>query len=74
MIDLVTLVTALSHAVLARLPRHAHRDVRRDRGAVSLEQVLWFVASGVAVAVVAAIVWRQIKGQAETNIDVPTAP
>lgn len=74
MIDLATLVIAISHAVIGRLPRHARRDAPSDGGAVSLEQVLWFVASGVAVAVVAAIVWRQIKGQAETNIDVPTAP
>lgn len=49
---------------------------RRDRGAVSLEQVLWFVAVGVSVAVVAAILWTQIIDTAnETdNIDQPVAP
>lgn len=49
---------------------------RRDRGAVSLEQVLWFVAVGVSVTVVAAILWTQIIDTAnETdNIDQPTAP
>lgn len=46
----------------------------RDRGAVSLEQVLWFVAAGVSVAVIAAILWSQIRDQAETEIDVPVAP
>lgn len=46
----------------------------RDRGAVSLEQVLWFVAAGVSVAVIAAILWNQIRDQAETDIDVPVAP
>lgn len=46
----------------------------RDRGAVSLEQVLWFVAAGVSVAVIAAILWNQIRDQAETDIEVPVAP
>ncbi len=46
----------------------------RDRGAVSLEQVLWFVAAGVSVAVVAAIVWSQIRDQADAPINTPTAP
>jgi hypothetical protein len=46
----------------------------RDRGAVSLEQVLWFVAAGVAVAVIAGIVWAKIKDQANTDPTVPGAP
>lgn len=52
------------------------QPARRDRGAVSLEQVLWFVAVGVSVAVVATILWTQIIDTAnETdNIDQPTAP
>jgi hypothetical protein len=49
-------------------------DVDRDRGAVSLEQVLWFVAAGVSVAVIAAILWNQIRDQAETEVEVPVAP
>lgn len=49
-------------------------DPERDRGAVSLEQVLWFVAAGVSVAVIAAILWSQIRDQAETEVDVPVAP
>ena len=55
------------------LPDGGH-DRDRDRGAVSLEQVLWFVAAGVSVAVIAAILWNQIRDQAETDIEVPVAP
>ena len=54
--------------------RDGDRDGDRDRGAVSLEQVLWFVAAGVSVAVIAAILWNQIRDQAETDIEVPVAP
>lgn len=48
----------------------------RDRGAVSLEQVLWFVAAGVSVTVIAAILWGVIRDQAEdpANINRPTPP
>jgi hypothetical protein len=46
----------------------------RDRGAVSLEQVLWFVAAGVSVAVVAAILWNRIRDEANTPINSPSAP
>ena len=51
-------------------------DESRDRGAVSLEQVLWFVAVGVSVAVVATILWTQVIDTAnETdNIIQPTTP
>jgi hypothetical protein len=48
----------------------------RDRGAVSLEQVLWFIAVGVSVAVVATILWTQVIDTAEEtdNIIQPTVP
>ena len=46
----------------------------RDRGAVSLEQVLWFVAAGVSVAVIAGILWAQIKDRADDPITPPAAP
>lgn len=46
----------------------------RDRGAVSLEQVLWFVAAGVSVAVIAAILWGQIRDTADDPITPPEAP
>jgi hypothetical protein len=52
----------------------AHRGRSGERGAVSLEQVLWFVAAGLSVAVVAGILWTQIRTQASTPINVPSAP
>jgi hypothetical protein len=47
---------------------------RRDRGAVSLEQVLWFVAAGVSVAVIASILWSQIRSEAEKPVQPPSSP
>jgi len=59
--------------VISRLASgHAHRG--RDRGAVTLEQVLWFVAAGVSVVVIAAILWGKIKKEAEADVMVPAAP
>ena len=46
----------------------------RDPGAVSLEQVLWFVAAGVSVAVIAAILWNKIRDEANTPVQSPSAP
>jgi hypothetical protein len=45
------------------------RDDVRDRGAVSLEQVLWFVAAGVSVAIIAAILWNRIRDEANKPIN-----
>ncbi len=71
-------LTAVLHVVIARLrstgalgPADAGR---RDRGAVSLEQALWYAAAAVAVAVVATIIWAQIRSTASTPVDVPSAP
>lgn len=61
-------------AVGRRRVEDASVEGDRDRGAVSLEQVLWFVAAGVSVAVIAAILWNQIRDQAETEVEVPVAP
>ena len=70
-------LTAIVHTVYGRL-RHLIPDIaddrQRDRGAVSLEQVLWFVAAGVAVAVIAGIMWGKIKTEANKSIQAPTAP
>ena len=55
-------------------PTSVQRRLSGDRGAVSLEQVLWFVASGVSVAVVAGVLWSRIREQAETPIQPPSAP
>ncbi|MFT3851484.1 MAG: hypothetical protein QM733_01880 [Ilumatobacteraceae bacterium] len=57
-----------------RASRDGDRDRDRDRGAVSLEQVLWFVAAGVAVAVIAGIVWSKIRDKANTDPVSPGAP
>ena len=48
--------------------------VDRDRGAVSIEQVLWYAAAAVSVAVVAAIIWSQIRTTASTPVQSPSAP
>lgn len=49
-------------------------DAARDRGAVSIEQVLWYAAAAVSVAVVAAIIWSQIRDTASTPVQSPSAP
>lgn len=49
-------------------------DRRSDRGAVSIEQVLWYAAAAVSVAVVAAIIWSQIRDTASTPVQSPSAP
>jgi hypothetical protein len=46
----------------------------RDSGAVSIEQVLWYAAAAVSVAVVAAIIWSQIRTTASTPVQSPSAP
>lgn len=45
-----------------------------DHGAVSIEQVLWYAAAAVSVAVVAAIIWSQIRTTASTPVQSPSAP
>jgi hypothetical protein len=68
------MLSALTHLVFGRLRRFTARVDEHDRGAVSLEQVLWFVAAGVAVAVIAGVLWGKIKTEAEKPIQAPTAP
>ncbi len=77
--QLPMIITGATHQVydaLLGVTRRRGTDdaIDRDRGAVSLEQVLWFVAAGVSVAVIATILWNQIRDQAETEIDVPVPP
>jgi hypothetical protein len=77
--QLTLLFLAITAALTAVVPSRLRSTARtprsaRDRGAVSLEQVLWFVAAGVAVAVIAGIVWAKIKDQANTDPAVPAAP
>lgn len=72
------IMTALTHTVFARLRglmvSPPDREREHDRGAVSLEQVLWFVAAGVAVAVIAGVLWGKIKAEADKPIQAPSAP
>lgn len=68
------MLSAITHMIYGQLRRITSEDVDRDRGAVSLEQVLWFVAAGVAVAVIAGVLWTKIKTEAEKPIKAPTAP
>lgn len=49
-------------------------SARIDRGAVSIEQVLWYAAAAVSVAIVAAIIWSQIRDTASTPVQSPSAP
>ncbi|HEX2782988.1 MAG TPA: hypothetical protein VHN36_05340 [Ilumatobacteraceae bacterium] len=67
-------LTAIIHTVYGQLRRLTASDGERDRGAVSLEQVLWFVAAGVAVAVIAGVLWGKIKTEADKSIQAPSAP
>lgn len=74
-----TLTIATTHQIFHRLLAAARRDGGDagdppDRGAVSLEQVLWFVAAGVSVAVIASILWRQIRDEAERPVQSPSSP
>jgi len=45
-----------------------------DRGAVSIEHVLWYAAAAISVAVVAAIIWSQVRTTASTPVQSPSAP
>ncbi len=47
---------------------------RADRGAVSIEHVLWYAAAAISVAVVAAIIWSQVRSTASTPVQAPSAP
>ena len=67
------LLLASTLAVVARWRPPVATDVR-DRGAVSIEQVLWYAAAAVSVAVVAAIIWSQIRSTASTPVQSPSAP
>ena len=75
--DPLILLHAVQAVVNAARPdtlRSGTDRVDRDRGAVSIEQVLWYAAAAVSVAVVAAIIWSQIRTTASTGVDAPSAP
>lgn len=71
--------TAMLHTIAGAIGRLApdgdtRQDADRDRGAVSIETVLWYAAAAVSVAVVAAIIWSQIRSTASTGVNTPSAP
>jgi hypothetical protein len=68
------MLTALTHVIYGQFRRFTTDHDDGDTGAVSLEQVLWFVAAGVAVAVIAGVLWGKIKTEADKPIQAPTAP
>jgi hypothetical protein len=65
---------AVVHVVHGVTDRLTADRLRGDRGAVSIEQVLWYAAAAVSVAVVAAIIWSQIRTTASTPVQTPSAP
>ncbi len=71
---------AIWHAVYgtvrAGLPSadRRHPSCVADRGAVSIEHVLWYAAAAISVAVVAAIIWSQVRTTASTPVQSPSAP
>ena len=62
---------------IARVCRTSGRrnpSLTPDRGAVSIEHVLWYAAAAISVAVVAAIIWSQVRTTASTPVQSPSAP
>lgn len=70
------LAAALKHQIYSALLWAAGRvqplGKRPDRGAVSVEEVLWYLAAAVAVAVIAAVLWNTIRNETAKSVDVPT--
>ncbi len=70
MLMLTGIVAIVTHTLGLNDPT----DTSHDRGAVSIEQVLWYAAAAISVAVVAAIIWSQIRDTASTPVQSPSAP
>ena len=68
------MLTSVFAVVTRALGSRPTPDSMRDRGAVSIEQVLWYAAAAISVAVVAAIIWSQIRDTASTPVQSPSAP
>jgi len=69
-----SMIAAITEAVGRLRAVESTSAEHRDRGAVSIEQVLWYAAAAVSVAVVAAIIWSQIRDTASTPVQPPSAP
>ncbi len=70
--DPMLMLTGIFVVISRTFANRNHPD--RDRGAVSIEQVLWYAAAAISVAVVAAIIWSQIRTTASTPVQAPSAP
>lgn len=72
--DISLTTEAVGHVLYAALRRvlpdaaFEHDVERRDRGAVSLEQALWYAAAAVACGAVATIIWNNVRTQANTPV------
>ena len=69
-----TIVSVVAGTLRRALPSSMRDDARDERGAVSIEHVLWYAAAAISVAVVATIIWNQVKATASTPIQSPSAP
>jgi hypothetical protein len=72
--DPMLMLTSVIAVVTRAFGARPTSDSLRDRGAVSIEQVLWYAAAAISVAVVAAIIWSQIRDTASTPVQSPSAP
>lgn len=67
-------IEVVMHTIVATIrrvvPDHDRDPDTRDRGAVSLEQALWYAAAAISVAVVAGLIWNAIRTEASK----PVAP
>ena len=72
--DPMLMLTGVLAVVARTLGVQSTPDEAGDRGAVSIEQVLWYAAAAISVAVVAAIIWSQIRDTASTPVQSPSAP
>jgi hypothetical protein len=74
MLMLTSVIAVITRTLHRVAPVDATIDPTADRGAVSIEQVLWYAAAAISVAVVAAIIWSQIRTTASTPVQSPSAP
>ena len=67
-------MTVVARTLRHGLPATDDTDQHGDTGAVSIEHVLWYAAAAISVAVVATIIWNQVKSTASTPVQGPSAP
>ena len=72
--DPMLMLSSVIAAVTRAFGTRPTTDSTHDGGAVSIEQVLWYAAAAISVAVVAAIIWSQIRDTASTPVQSPSAP